>query len=143
MLQFSAWLCIMHVIPLVPAVSPAPLPPSAPITPEFDIHLYQPELRAQSAQALDLFVEAHVASELRVKTISVTGDTADQIVRAAETEKCDLIVIACHVRTGWRRFILGSVAERAVRNASCPVLTIQAPTETAGSFGQLINLREL
>jgi nucleotide-binding universal stress UspA family protein len=37
----------------------------------------------------------------------------------------DLIVIATHGVTGWRRFIFGSVAEKVIRMAPCPVLTIQ------------------
>jgi nucleotide-binding universal stress UspA family protein len=43
----------------------------------------------------------------------------------------DLIVMATHGHTGWRRFLFGSVAEKAVRLAPCPVLTIQPPEEEA------------
>jgi nucleotide-binding universal stress UspA family protein len=41
----------------------------------------------------------------------------------------DLIVIASHGLTGWRRLIFGSVAEIVVRQSPCPVLTIMAPPE--------------
>jgi nucleotide-binding universal stress UspA family protein len=54
---------------------------------------------------------------------------ADEIVRIAEIEKADLIVIATHGTTGWRRFMFGSVADKVVRLAKCPVLTIRNPQE--------------
>jgi universal stress protein A len=41
----------------------------------------------------------------------------------------DLIVIAFHGLTGWSRLVHGSVAEKVVRQATCPVLTITAPPE--------------
>ncbi|MFP3868379.1 MAG: universal stress protein [Desulfobacteraceae bacterium] len=133
-LHFSALLCVVHVIPSVPVFSPAPIPPSPPTVPQFDVHLYQQELREHSSKALEDFIEAHIPSEVTVKTIIATGNAADQIVRVAETENCDLIVIATHGRTGWSRFLLGSVAERVVRNAPCPVLSIQAPPEAASNL---------
>ena len=59
-------------------------------------------------------------------TTSVThGYAAEEIIRAAEAEKADMIVIATHGGTGWQHLIFGSVAEKVVRLASCPVLTIR------------------
>lgn len=49
----------------------------------------------------------------------------------AREERAELIVIASHGLTGWRRLVHGSVAEKVVRLASCPVLTIAAPPEAA------------
>jgi universal stress protein A len=54
-----------------------------------------------------------------------TGDPADAIVQAAQDLGVDLIVMATHGRTGLQHVFLGSVAERVVRHASCPVLTIR------------------
>jgi nucleotide-binding universal stress UspA family protein len=53
------------------------------------------------------------------------GDAVDQIVRAARRERSDLIVVGTHGRHGLPKFILGSVAERVVRLAPCPVLTVR------------------
>lgn len=61
----------------------------------------------------------------------VTGDPADEIVRVADQEKCDLIVIGTHGRTGLRRLLMGSVAEAVVRRANCPVLTVKHAHEGA------------
>jgi universal stress protein A len=53
------------------------------------------------------------------------GHPAEEIV-AAETEtKADLLVMATHGRTGMSHFILGSVAEKVVRESACPVLTVR------------------
>jgi nucleotide-binding universal stress UspA family protein len=54
------------------------------------------------------------------------GEAADEILRAAREEGADVIVIATHGLTGWRHMVFGSVAEKVVRTAPCPVLTIHA-----------------
>jgi nucleotide-binding universal stress UspA family protein len=48
-------------------------------------------------------------------------------VSLAAQEKADIIVIATQGESGWQRFVFGSVAEKVVRHADCPVLTIRAP----------------
>lgn len=55
---------------------------------------------------------------------------ADEIVRAAREKDVDLLVLGTHGRTGVARFFLGSVAERVVATAPCPVLTVRPPTAT-------------
>jgi nucleotide-binding universal stress UspA family protein len=51
---------------------------------------------------------------------------ADDLCRHAEQAGVDLIVIATHGRTGLARMLIGSVTERVVRHASCPVLTLRS-----------------
>ena len=53
------------------------------------------------------------------------GDPADEILDVARETGCDLIVMGTHGRTGLKRVLMGSVAEKVVRNAECPVLTIR------------------
>jgi nucleotide-binding universal stress UspA family protein len=53
------------------------------------------------------------------------GDPAEQIVRAARSERADLIVVGTHGRRGFSKLFVGSVAERVVRTAPCPVVTVQ------------------
>jgi nucleotide-binding universal stress UspA family protein len=55
-----------------------------------------------------------------------TGNAAKQIVEAAREHKADLIVMGTRGRTGVAHVIMGSVAERVVRLAPCPVLTLRA-----------------
>jgi universal stress protein A len=58
-------------------------------------------------------------------------DRRVKIVEVAEEEKSDLIVITTHGRTGLSHLMMGSVAEKIVRTAPCPVLTIGPTSVTA------------
>jgi nucleotide-binding universal stress UspA family protein len=53
------------------------------------------------------------------------GEPTAEILRLAEQERADLLVIATHGRTGLKHFFLGSVVERVIRHASCPVLVVR------------------
>jgi nucleotide-binding universal stress UspA family protein len=64
---------------------------------------------------------------LRTFTSVVWGEPSEEIIAYQRDKGIDLIVIATHGRRGWQRFMFGSVAEKVVRMASCPVLTIHAP----------------
>lgn len=57
----------------------------------------------------------------------ITGDPATAIVREAEAENVDFVVMSTHGRTGFGRLLMGSVAEAVVRRAKCPVLTVKQP----------------
>jgi nucleotide-binding universal stress UspA family protein len=66
-----------------------------------------------------------------VLTAVATGRPADSICEHAATEKFDLIVMGTHGRTGLSHTLMGSVAERVVRKAPCPVLTVRETTSHA------------
>lgn len=55
----------------------------------------------------------------------VTGYAAEEILRVAEEDKVDLIVMGTHGRVGIDRILFGSVAEKVVKNSAIPVLTIR------------------
>jgi nucleotide-binding universal stress UspA family protein len=57
----------------------------------------------------------------------VVGEAAAEILRVAAEIKCDLIIMGTHGRRGLRRLVMGSVAEKVVRTAPCPVLTVKTP----------------
>lgn len=61
-----------------------------------------------------------------VETATVEGTAWEQIIRYARDHQHDLIVIGTHGRTGIQHVLIGSVAERVVRYAPCPVLTVRA-----------------
>ena len=61
----------------------------------------------------------------------ISGDPADAIVRLAEDEGADFIVMGTHGRKGISRLLMGSVAEAVVRRAACPVLTYKEPRGVA------------
>jgi nucleotide-binding universal stress UspA family protein len=58
------------------------------------------------------------------------GDPATEIAALAREVECDLLVLGTHGRTGLDRLLLGSVAEKVLRKAPCPVLTVKAPPGT-------------
>jgi nucleotide-binding universal stress UspA family protein len=85
-----------------------------------------PESPVEDAAALLAAVEPpdpHVRLVRRLRQ----GDAADEIVKAAAEGDFDLIVMGTHGRGGLARLVLGSVAERVLRAAACPVLTVKAP----------------
>jgi type II secretory ATPase GspE/PulE/Tfp pilus assembly ATPase PilB-like protein len=71
--------------------------------------------------------EPAVSYEIR----QLRGDPTVEIVRLARDERAELIVMATSGRTGWRRLLMGSVAEAVIRDAACPVLTLKQPAVPA------------
>ncbi len=61
----------------------------------------------------------------KVKTLSVTGRTHKQILDAANNIKADLIIMGTHGVSGFREFVMGSNTYSVVRDAECPVLSVQ------------------
>lgn len=62
---------------------------------------------------------------VKAKSALVDGEPSRQILRQAVSKRADLLVIGTHGRTGFSRFLLGSVAERVAATAKCPVLTVR------------------
>ena len=63
----------------------------------------------------------------KVTTQKAIGEPAAEIVAFAKTAGTDLVVVGTHGRTGLEHALMGSVAERVVRRAHCPVLTVRPP----------------
>jgi nucleotide-binding universal stress UspA family protein len=74
--------------------------------------------------------EAIAAGAQRVTSEQLTGVTASELIHFAEKGKFDLIVMGTHGRTGISHALLGSVTEKIVRRAPCPVLTIRSPEKS-------------
>jgi nucleotide-binding universal stress UspA family protein len=62
----------------------------------------------------------------QVELLVQEGAAAEEILRLAEQKAVDLIVMATHGRSGVRRLLLGSVAEKVIRSAPCPVLAVKS-----------------
>ena len=91
------------------------------------------EVRETVARSLLEVANGIVDAPGKVETHVVEGSgVADLIHRCAEQIGADLIVMGTHGRTGLAHVFLGSVAERTLRRAPCPVLTVQAPEEEEG-----------
>jgi nucleotide-binding universal stress UspA family protein len=64
---------------------------------------------------------------MAVRTIVRAGSAHNEIVSLATDERAELIIMGTHGRTGLNRVLLGSVADRVIRLAPCPVLTVRTP----------------
>ncbi len=89
---------------------------------------------AQAKKQLARVAQQHSKPGSRVTPVVRQGKPFHEIAAQADEDKVDLIVIATRGRTGMRRVLLGSTAERVVRHAPCPVLTVpsRAADERAG-----------
>ena len=99
-------------------------PQSAPAVPPDVAEDVVVDLREQAYTALQAFLPAQMAHhpvELRV----LVGHPFERILETAVREQVALIVLGTHGRTGLAHAIMGSVAERVVRLAPCPVLTVK------------------
>ncbi len=76
------------------------------------------------ASALARFVEPLSQGVLPVETLSEEGDPVRIIVAKATELSCDLIVLGTHGRGGFEHLVLGSVTEKVLRKAACPVLIV-------------------
>ena len=122
--QFGADLCLTNVVPVPP---PLPTDPNF----VFEIPEYERGLHADAERKLREVIDQRIPKGLKVRTVIGHGEAGAELVRIAEDERADLIVIATTGMTGFRRFLFGSVAEKVVRLALCPVLTVRAPVAQA------------
>ena len=120
--HFSAELTLLHVVTPIPVIPIHDDPTS------FNLPLYEKEMEESAIKSLDQVAKERISKELKAQTLVVQGDPANQIVRLAEDENVDIIIIATHGLTGWRKFMFGSVTEKVIRLAKCPVLSIRIPS---------------
>jgi len=124
-LKFEAHLTLLHVVaPIL-----VPLPGDA---------LVPPMRQADIADIADACKErlAQAAGDLSAQGVAVACQVTNgvpylEILRAAEESHADLIVMGTHGRSGLAHLMIGSVAERVVRKAPCPVLTVKRAAASA------------
>jgi universal stress protein A len=116
--KFGAKLSILHVIELPPYPVEGYVPPNLSAT-------FLDDLERQAAADLAQVVPEAEATNIAVARVTAVGTPSRKIIETAEAEQVDLIVMATAGRTGLSHLVMGSIAERVVRTASCPVLTIR------------------
>lgn len=129
-LHFASELILIHV------VTPIPIIPVSPGSTVINLPSYQQELEVYAKNMLRDLVEEKVPKKVQARTEVILGDPANEIVRMADDEKVDVIVIATHGLSGWRRLVFGSVAEKVIRVAHCPVLSIRIPSQEKKEEGE-------
>jgi universal stress protein A len=86
---------------------------------------FEAEILAAAESEMAAFNVEPLPNRDRVTTETRVGHPLEQITHYAEVNDVDLIVIGTHGRTGLKQVFLGSVAEKTVRHAPCPVLTVR------------------
>ena len=116
--RLGAELFIVHVEEPLPAYafSEGGLP---------DLPRLQQEVRGWAERELEQLATQARDAGVPVRTAVLFGTPANTIVETARSEGIDLVVVGTHGRTGLAHVLIGSVAERIVRQAPCPVLTVK------------------
>ncbi len=117
---FNAEVVLLHVI------EPLPLPAEG-YFPTGVWQAYMDETRQEAVNQLDRLAGALKAEGVAVTSRLAVGPVVSRILNAAKEESADLIAIGTHGRTGLSSMLLGSVADKIVRLAPCPVLTARNP----------------
>ncbi len=103
-------------------------PPSVP--PVGTAALHEGPLDGEEAAFAEQLAALAERFACRYEVRKLRGDPATEIVKLAQQEPAELIVMATAGRSGLRRMLMGSVAEAVVRQAPCPVLTLKEPEST-------------
>ena len=115
--QFNSELHILHVLEFYP------------FTPGFGLQAFTDtlieEVTAHANKSLETVVDPQWAAGRPVVRSLATGTPFVEIIRYAREHEIDMIVMATHGRSALSHLVMGNVAERVVRKASCPVLTIR------------------
>ena len=111
LLELGGTLYLLHAIP-----------ETEPERPGFEQY---PPIHELAQQNLERFARREIGDQIVHKLIIRAGDPAAVTVRLADELGVDLIVMATHGHKGFVRIVLGSVAERVLRDARCPVLTLR------------------
>ncbi|NTV48986.1 MAG: universal stress protein [Geobacteraceae bacterium] len=118
--QFGAELTIVHVIN-------EPVDLRGFYVPHISFEQLEKEIEESAVKMMDAFCSSKLGTFTNYKTSILTGIPCEEITAAAARIDASLIVLGTHGRTGLDRILFGSTAERVVRSASCPVMTVRLP----------------
>lgn len=114
----------LHVIHVI---EPAMIPADAAIYPDSKMIDVQTDIQ-KKAEGKMKDIEKNIDPEkMNLKTEILKGDPSETIVDYAEANEIDAICISTHSKTGLEKFIFGSVTEKVLRKAPCPVIAIRMP----------------
>jgi nucleotide-binding universal stress UspA family protein len=117
--HFSAELILLYVVSPLPSISGSSAPTG------FHIPAVLEEIEASTKEQIKKLKNKYVSRNIKSKGIVDIGDPPSKIVKRAAGENVDIIVMSTHGQSGWKRLVCGSVAEKVVMMAECPVLTIR------------------
>ena len=136
--HYEARLTLVHVVPPVFAAYPSY------VYPDMVNDIYQ-DLRAHAEEQLRLFASSHIREGVRVVNKVCEGAVTESILALAAAESADLIIMGTHGRHGFDHLLLGSVTEKVLRKARCPVLVVRAatPASEAREDEEAVRLRKI
>ena len=117
---FGATLHVLHVVESGPMWA-------GPEAAGVDFAQLQAELATAARETLDRIVTAEDRAQLKAVTAVRTGSPAPEITAYAKAEGIDLVVMGTHGRGMLGHLLMGNIAEKVVRIAPCPVLTVHHP----------------
>ncbi len=115
---FKSELIVVHVVE--PIVYPADFSFG-----QVSIPAMEEEIRKHSEEQLNELVAKEVPDSIKAASVIKVGKPFIEIIEVAKSENADLIVISSHGRTGMDHVLFGSTADKVVRKAPCPVLTVR------------------
>ncbi len=118
--QFNAELTVLHVIN-------EPVDLRGFYVPHISFEQLEKEIEESAVKMMESFCSSRMGAFTNFRTAIVTGIPYDEIITAAARMDASLIVLGTHGRTGLDRILFGSTAERVVRSAPCPVLSVRMP----------------
>jgi universal stress protein A len=116
--KFGAELYLLHICQDLAVYQPDAITVAPPVVPPVE------ELTAAARATLDRLIVEHHLENKTVHAEVIEGPPVEEIVDYAHDNKIDLIVIATHGRGWFAHLLLGSVAEKVVRKAPCPVMAV-------------------
>ena len=109
---------------LLNVIEPAVFPTEAGLTPIGTMNLGE-EMESSARVNIEKIASSEELAGLKTQTALAQGRASSAIIEYATANDIDLIIIATHGRRGLKHLIFGSTAERVVREAPCPVLTVR------------------
>jgi len=127
--KYEAQLYAIQVVNPVPllAQSGTGFAPSGPMP--FNVPLYEKELVRAAKEKLEKTVAEQVPEGISAASEVLLGEPHEAIIEFVRERDIDLIVMATHGRTGFSHLLLGSVAEKVIRNSPVPVLAVPVKTQ--------------
>jgi universal stress protein A len=122
--EFAAEVYLLHVVPPPPRLTET-------YAVNFDPDALLEAQRAEATASLDRQLRGAKEAGLTAQVAIRVGVDYHEILEYARAQAVDLIIMGTHGRTGLAHVLLGSVAEKVVRRAPCPVLTIKHPSMAA------------
>lgn len=116
--SFDAKLVILHVIN-------EPVDLRGFYVPHISFDKLEEEIEQGAKKLMEQFERKHLGDYKKYHSIVAPGIPYDEIIKCAETEKADLVVLGTHGRTGLDHVLFGSTAEKVVRKSPVPVMTIR------------------